>query len=330
VTARELLKTINPDEVIAALERIAELEQDTMPLVIALLAVAEKKKIYLKLGFGSLRRLCTQRLGYSRDAADDRICVARAVLIHEEILDDLESRALSPSAVRRLAPHLTGGPIGAELLQAARYQSCSEIDALIAFRFPETRAPRDRVRIKPLGDGRAKLEIVLSAEVADKLRCAQELSRTSDTADLDEFLAGALDCWMASHEGESRIDTTTLEAGGEGSTTDSAKRSVGPKDIEPPETTAEREKEPTPASRASEMPETKQSDDEPRSKLGARGATRTRAAAPTIVDGQIAVPPRLRARDLLLAAMLGGDRLALTDLVLPARLRELWLIVRLE
>jgi hypothetical protein len=291
--------------------------------------VAEEKKIYLKLGFGSLKKLCTDRLGYSANVAGDRVCVARAVLIHEEILDDLENRALSPSAVRRLAPHLTGGPIGAELLRTARYQSCSEIDALIAWRFPETRAPRDRVRIKAFSDGRAKLEIVLAADVADKLRCAKELSQTSDTADLDEFLSGALDRWLASHERESRIDTTTLEPDSDGETPGHAETPAGPADLEPPETAEERET-PSAASRSSEMPETNPNNDEPGPRLGAKRAQRTRSPAPKIIDGQIANTPRLRARDLLLAAMLGGDRLALTDLVLPARLRELWLIVRLE
>jgi hypothetical protein len=200
--ARDILEGIKRDDVASSLEEWVQIEQSATAVVVGLLVELYRDKSYLEMGFGSLHAYCTERLGYSPSAASARIRAARAALLYRAIIDDLESKALSLTAVGVLAPHLTGGAIGAELLALARHKSRRDIKALIARRFPKPEAPGDTFRSRAVGDGRVELEVVVSAEVADKLQLARELARESALSDdVAEILSQALDRYIADLKG---------------------------------------------------------------------------------------------------------------------------------
>jgi hypothetical protein len=191
VRARDLL-LLDSDEVRRRLKECATTEQRSPVYVIALLSRAEKDKSYFEEGFESLTAYC-EGLGYTPHQASARARIAQAAVLHEEIIDDLERRALSPSAVRRLAPYL-GGSGGRELLAAARHKSCRDIDLLLDRLFPESRKCRDGLRVKQLGDGRVRMSASVPSEVTGKLKLARELTREHGASDdVGALLSEALD-----------------------------------------------------------------------------------------------------------------------------------------
>jgi hypothetical protein len=199
--ARDILEGIRRDDVASSLDEWVQIEQSATAVVVGLLAELDRNKAYLEMGFGSLYAYCTERLKYSPSAASARIRAARAALLYRAVIDDLESKALSLKAVGVLAPYLTGGAMGAELLALARHKSCSDIKALITRRFPKPESSGD-LFCSRVGDGRVELEVVVSAEVADKLQLARELARESALSDdVAEILSQALDRYIADLKG---------------------------------------------------------------------------------------------------------------------------------
>jgi hypothetical protein len=199
LTARQLANQVGRDEIVDGLGRWTRRERSATAMVVALLASAEREKVYIEHGFETLRSFCIDGLGYTESEANARIRAALAALLYEEILDDLESKALTLTAVRHLSRYLTGGSVGAELLAAARHKSGREIQALIARRFPESRKPRDALRTTPTTDGRVKLEALVPVEVTDKLQRAREGERRRKSPDdVGQILSRALDLFIAS------------------------------------------------------------------------------------------------------------------------------------
>lgn len=198
MSVREVVDGLDREEVVAGLEQWVGCERDATALVVGHLAVMERDRIHVEMGYASLYSYCRERLGYSHNAALKRIRAARAALRHPEILDHLETGALTLSAIKILARHLTGGEVGVQLLAAARDKTCREIEALVAARFPTARSPRGDLRIKAAGPGLVRVEMVVTAEVGEKLTIARELDRQeSSTGDIDSVLSRALDQFIA-------------------------------------------------------------------------------------------------------------------------------------
>jgi hypothetical protein len=138
---------LSDTELISTVARLAGGEREATVALIAHLAEFDARRLFEGLGFPSTFKYCLTALRLSEDAAFNRIEAARAARRHPVVLDMLESGALSPTTARMLGRHLTSEN-HEELLEAASGRSKSEVEELLAARFPPSNV---RSSIRPLG-----------------------------------------------------------------------------------------------------------------------------------------------------------------------------------
>ena len=122
-------------ELISSRARLAHCERDATTRLVAHLAEFEARALHLGAGFPSLFAYCCEVLHLSEHESGNRIAAARAARRYPIVLELLASGALNLTAVRLLAPHLTKDN-HQELFAAATHKRKSEIEELIAQRFP--------------------------------------------------------------------------------------------------------------------------------------------------------------------------------------------------
>ncbi|MEO5617728.1 MAG: HNH endonuclease, partial [Candidatus Eisenbacteria bacterium] len=103
--------------------------------LLAHIAEVDARELYLPAAYPSMFAYCVGELRLSEDAAFKRIHAARAARRFPAVFAALAEGRLHLSAVAMLAPHLTGETAD-ELLAAAAHKSKSEIEKLLAERFP--------------------------------------------------------------------------------------------------------------------------------------------------------------------------------------------------
>ena len=116
---------------------IVERDRLTTAELIAHLAEVDGRKLYLRAAFPSKHAWCVRKQGMSEDAASKRIQAARVARAFPAIFSGLADGRLHLSAVCLLAPVPQAGNAEA-LLAAAAGKTKSEIELLIAERFPRT------------------------------------------------------------------------------------------------------------------------------------------------------------------------------------------------
>src|SRR5881409_3926995 len=105
--------------------------------VLAHLAEVDARRLYLPAGYPSMFLYCVHELHLSEDAAYKRIQAARAARRFPVLFEDVAEGRLHLTAVGLLAPYLTPENAG-ELLKTATHQTKSEIEQLLAERFPRS------------------------------------------------------------------------------------------------------------------------------------------------------------------------------------------------
>src|SRR5437762_8519751 len=114
--------------------------------VLAHLVEVDTRKLFVKEGYPTLYAYCLQGLGLSEDSAFKRIRAARAARDFPVILEAVAEGRLHLSAIVLLAPHLHEDG-GDELLAAAEHKTKTQIEALLAWRFPREDVP---TRVTPV------------------------------------------------------------------------------------------------------------------------------------------------------------------------------------
>jgi len=72
---------------------------------------------------------------------------------------------------------------------------------MVAARFPDANSPRGELRVKPVGDGLVRIEMVVSTEVAERLEEARDIDRhRNPSGDVEAILGEALDLFVAKVE----------------------------------------------------------------------------------------------------------------------------------
>jgi hypothetical protein len=126
---------------LARLTGLAGAEREaTAELVAHLAALDSRRSLFLARGYSSLFAYCTQVLRFSEDAACSRIRAARACRRLPVVLEHLASGAVSLTAVRLLARHLTRDN-HASVLARARGATRRQLDMLVAELAPRRDAP---------------------------------------------------------------------------------------------------------------------------------------------------------------------------------------------
>jgi hypothetical protein len=108
--------------------------------LLALLMELDTRRLYLGEGFSSLFTYCTQALHLSEHAAYNRIEAARAVRRFPIILELIADGAVTLTAVRLLAPHLTPEN-HREVLWRARHRSKRDVEQMVAALAPKPDVP---------------------------------------------------------------------------------------------------------------------------------------------------------------------------------------------
>ena len=81
-------------------------ERERTALILAEIAEFSHRKLYAPAGFSSMHAYCVGRLGFTDDAAYNRIHAARAARRFPVLFEAIADGRLSVTAVRMLAPHL--------------------------------------------------------------------------------------------------------------------------------------------------------------------------------------------------------------------------------
>ena len=100
----------------------------------------DSRRLYLGEGCASMFVYCTQVLHLSEGGAYNRIEAARAARTYPLILELFEQSAITLTAIRLLAPHLTAENHRA-VLASARHKSKREVEALVVSLQPKPDAP---------------------------------------------------------------------------------------------------------------------------------------------------------------------------------------------
>ncbi len=112
-------------------------ERGDTAAVLAHIAEVDARRLYLPAGCPSMRAYCVAELHFSEDAAYKRIQAARAARQFPTLFTALAEGRLHLTGLGLLAPHLTPENV-AELLAAAMHKTKSDIEQLLARRFPRT------------------------------------------------------------------------------------------------------------------------------------------------------------------------------------------------
>src|SRR5262249_44199347 len=107
----------------------------------------DERRLYLDLAFPSMYLFCVGELGFSEDAAYNRITAARAARRFPAVIEAMRSGGVHLAGLRVLAPHLTIEN-HATLLAEAAGKSRRDIELLVARVAPQ---PSVRTIIAPLG-----------------------------------------------------------------------------------------------------------------------------------------------------------------------------------
>ena len=115
-------------------------DRTTTATLLAYLAEADTRKLYVPEGYASLYLYCVREFHMSEDTALKRISVARVARKFPAVFAAVADGRLGLSATLMLAPHLTIESAD-ELLAAAARKTNAEIKLLLAERFPEPDLP---------------------------------------------------------------------------------------------------------------------------------------------------------------------------------------------
>ena len=229
------------------LDALVAQERTATAAVLAHIAEVDARRLYLPAGYSSMHAYCVGKLRLSEDAASKRIQAARAARQSPALFIALAEGRLHLTGLGLLAPHLTVANAN-DLLAAATHRSKSEIEQLIAERFPRTElmpliqaipvceplalaqvddvpervrasscqhapahveAPVPRPRVAPLSAERFALQFMIGKDTYDKLQYVQALlSHRLPSGDVAQVFDRALDALRSQLEKQKFAATT--------------------------------------------------------------------------------------------------------------------------
>lgn len=123
-------------------------DRRTTAVLLSRIAEVQKRRLFLREGYPSMHAYCVHGLHWCEGTASRRIYAARAARRFSVLFDAIADGRLHVTAVLMLAKHLTSGNVD-ELVEAATHKSKTEIEQLIADRFPQPDLPEVLQAIGP-------------------------------------------------------------------------------------------------------------------------------------------------------------------------------------
>jgi hypothetical protein len=142
------------------LHAIVSRDRATTAELLAHIAEVEVRRLHVPLAYSSMFVYCVKALGFSEDVAFKRIRAARAARQFPQIFTAVAEGRLHVSGIVLLKPYLNP-ETAAELLQAAENKTKSEIERLLAHRFPQ---PDVATRVRRLPVQRSRGQTSESAQ----------------------------------------------------------------------------------------------------------------------------------------------------------------------
>ena len=140
MTTHLSFNALDDRSLIDAAKRLATEERRATAALLRALIEVDSRALYHGEGCSSMFAWCTQVLHLSEGGAYNRIEAARAARKYPAILNLLEHSAITLTAVRLLAPHLTAENHVAALT-SARHKTKREVEGLVAALAPKPDAP---------------------------------------------------------------------------------------------------------------------------------------------------------------------------------------------
>jgi hypothetical protein len=140
MTTTENLADLGDRPLLETAKRLATEERHATVALLRALSEIDSRRLYLGEGCASLFTYCTQVLHLSEGGAYNRIEACRVARRYPVIFDLLEVSALTLTAVRLLAPHLTDDN-HRTVLDSAQHKSKREVEQLVAALAPKPDAP---------------------------------------------------------------------------------------------------------------------------------------------------------------------------------------------
>jgi 5-methylcytosine-specific restriction endonuclease McrA len=193
------LTHVSSDELLSTVRDLVGEEREVTAKLVAYLGEVEERRLHLEAGFPSMFAFCTKELQMSENEAFRRLVAARIGRRFPVVYSLIASGAVHLSALELLRERLTEEN-HAELFAAVAGRSKSEIQELLAERFPKADVPT-RGRIEPLSEARYKVEFTASAELREKLElCRDLMSHANPTRDLGVVVERAVDLLLGELE----------------------------------------------------------------------------------------------------------------------------------
>ena len=222
------LTHLSDQTLLSNLTMLVSRDRATTAELLAHIAEVDSRKLYLPAACSSMYVYCVRVLGLSEEAARKRIHAARAAREFPVVFSAVADGRLHLSAVILLAPYLTAEN-SSELLAAAAHKSKSEIERLIAERFPKPdvpvmlqaiaepaapsvgggerapgrveapleNGPKPHSRVAPLSPRRYALQFTISQEAHDLMAYAQTLvSHQAGAGDIGQMFERAFSVWV--------------------------------------------------------------------------------------------------------------------------------------
>ena len=140
MTIANVFTTLEDGPLLDEAKRLAADERRATAALVRALMEIDARRLYLGESCASMFTYCTQVLHLSEGAAYNRIEAARAAARFPLILELFEQSAITLTAVRLLAPHLTVDN-HTEVLASARHKPKAHILPIIAVLSPRPDAP---------------------------------------------------------------------------------------------------------------------------------------------------------------------------------------------
>jgi 5-methylcytosine-specific restriction endonuclease McrA len=217
------LSHLSDDVLIRRLAELAAQHRATTAQLLAHLAEVETRHLHLRAGYDSMKAYCVGELHFSEDAARKRVHAAHVAREFPVLFEAVADGRLHLTAIRILAAHLSPANVD-ELVEEATHKTNSEIELLLARRFPQAEvlrlddgvspqvvAPQSAIaigcapgrtqlpapapaKIAPITVERYTLQVTIDAETHEKLRRLQDLLGHSVPAgDVAQVLDRALE-----------------------------------------------------------------------------------------------------------------------------------------
>ncbi|MEO5896619.1 MAG: hypothetical protein ABIS06_13055 [Vicinamibacterales bacterium] len=148
MTTIDVLRALEDRPLLDAAKRLAKEERRATAALLRTLMEIDSRRLYLGEGCASMFAYCTQVLHLAEGAAYNRIEAARAAREYPLVLELFEQSAITLTAVRLLAPHLTATNHVA-VLASAQHRSKREIEMIVAALRPRPDAPVVVRRLPP-------------------------------------------------------------------------------------------------------------------------------------------------------------------------------------